>query len=253
VIKLIKAVIWDLYGTLFFSKKNKRAIDPASYDNLKRGMEYLNDNYNLDINPDNGIKYYREIVEKLHNKRVKKQPGLQHPELDIMKLWQIFFSDYLNKAINEKKAREIALNFEKAVNPVYVPQKNINLLKYLLKKNIIQGVLSNCQFYSLKILEEEIGELNRYFEDDLFVLSYKTKAAKPDKKIYEKLLEKIEKKNILPEESIMIGNDLDNDIIPLKKREFNTIYVTDTNDYSEYADYIVHEIRQMYEIFENLI
>ncbi|TYB32128.1 MAG: HAD family hydrolase [Candidatus Mcinerneyibacterium aminivorans] len=254
MIGLIEAVIWDLYGTLFISERGNKVEDPGHHDVLEKGFKAINKRYKVNIDPVEGSKHYKNLEKKLHDKNIKnKDYDINHPELDIRNLWKIFFDTYLNRKITDDKAEEISAFFEKTINPVYLPKENENLLVYLKNNNIKQGILSNSQFYSLELLEDEIENIGEYFDKDLMVLSFREEVGKPDNKIYKVLKKKLRKKKIKPKNCIMVGNDVKNDIEPLKKMGFKTILISTNNQYSEYADYIVNKPRQMYEIFENLI
>ena len=104
------------------------------------------------------------------------------------------------------------------------------------------GIIANQSLGTRQRLEQH-GVL-QYI--DLVIASAEEGVAKPDKKIFEIALERA---NCKPDNAIMIGDRIDNDIIPAKLLGMHTIWIKQgfgqywniTEDV-EKADYVVHSL-----------
>lgn len=107
------------------------------------------------------------------------------------------------------------------------------------------GVIANQSFGTEKRLEK-MG-IRKYI--DLVIASAEEGVAKPDKRIFEIALSRADCK---PEQSVMIGDRIDNDIVPAKAMGMHTIWIKQgfgqywsiTND-GEKADYEVESLMEI--------
>ncbi|MQW23242.1 MULTISPECIES: HAD family hydrolase [unclassified Lactococcus] len=87
-----------------------------------------------------------------------------------------------------------------------------------LHKNYKIGLIANQSSGAKERLEG--WGISEYF--DVIVSSSEAGVAKPDEKIFKLALEKSE---AIPQNAVMIGDRLDNDIFPAKKLGFQTIWI----------------------------
>ena len=92
------------------------------------------------------------------------------------------------------------------------------ILVHLVDKGYKLGIIANQNFGVSERLES--WELSQYF--DVIASSAEIGYAKPDKEIFEKAFELAE---CTAEESVMVGDRLDNDIIPAKALGMKTVWV----------------------------
>lgn len=97
-------------------------------------------------------------------------------------------------------------------------EDTIDVLEDLTSKGYKLGVIAN-QKTGLKNRLEEFGIL-KYF--DIVIASEEVRVSKPDKEIFNLALSKV---NCLPHKCAMIGDRLDNDIIPAIQVGMKTIWV----------------------------
>lgn len=110
------------------------------------------------------------------------------------------------------------------------------------------GIIANQSFGTENRLEK-FGIL-QYI--DLIIASAEEGVAKPDKRIFEIALERA---NCISEQAVMIGDRIDNDIVPAKEIGMSTIWIKQgfgkywkiTND-SEKADYEIHNLSEILDI-----
>lgn len=104
------------------------------------------------------------------------------------------------------------------------------------------GIIANQTAGTMERIEK--WEIAKYF--DAVIASAEAGLAKPDLRIFYMALEQA---NCLPEEAVMIGDRLDNDIVPAKKIGMKTIWVRQgfakyqsINNESERPNYIIDNI-----------
>lgn len=122
------------------------------------------------------------------------------------------------------------------------------VLKALREKGYNIGIIANQSMGTEKRLEN--WGLMKYIK--LVVASAEEGVAKPDKEIFLRALRRAE---CLPENAVMIGDRIDNDIEPAKKLGMKTIWVkqgfavyqTPVNDFQK-ADYAVDRLSDILEV-----
>lgn len=134
----------------------------------------------------------------------------------------------------------------------------VELTKWHKEDEILYGDASKCleilsSRYEIGIIaNQSLGTRQRLEQHgvlqyiDLVIASTEEGVAKPDKKIFEIALERA---NCKPDNAIMIGDRIDNDIIPAKLLGMHTIWIKQgfgqywniTEDV-EKADYVVHSL-----------
>lgn len=124
-----------------------------------------------------------------------------------------------------------------------------DVLKYLSGQGYRIGVIANQSLGTAERLEK--WGLLKYI--DAVATSAELGVAKPDKAIFDKALEMA---GCTAVEAVMIGDRLDNDIIPAKKLGMKTIWIRqgfaiyqNPQNSAEQPDYIVDSLAELKEIF----
>ena len=94
------------------------------------------------------------------------------------------------------------------------------ILQQLKAENFKLGVLSNAPFHQGILSFLEVNEISQYF--DAIATSAQIGFCKPHRRTFEFILEKLESK---PSQSIMVGDDLKNDIYGAQQIGMKTIYL----------------------------
>lgn len=238
-LKNIKAIIFDIYGTLLISSSGDIDQAEISGNNLKIALQeagYAFTEANMDNNEKLTADLLSRFVKLIHqHQHEQRQNGSPFPEVDIRKVWEDVVEYAINSKmlIKEKNADPVKLTFifELLSNRVWPMPGMKEIINYLTKKGYPLGIVSNAQFYTPVMmnffLSDEIsGEENiRNFDADLSVFSYKLLIAKPDKKIFEPVLKNLKSKfGIHPEESVFVGNDMYKDIYTANASGMKTIF-----------------------------
>lgn len=99
------------------------------------------------------------------------------------------------------------------------------------RRNWPLGIASNSQPYTLRELATALDEakLNRdIFNPHLCFLSFENGFSKPDPHVFRLLAARLHRFGIAPEEALMVGDRLDNDIVPASAIGFRVWQLTET-------------------------
>ncbi len=144
------------------------------------------------------------------------------------------FYDYIRKIIEEKNLSEETFDeivnlWNKAKINVDIFPETIEILERLSQKYKLV-LLSNTAEKEGKEVIERFG-LKKYFDE--IILSGSVGLAKPDPRIFELVLEKM---NVKPEQVLMVGDNLNTDIIPARNLGMKGILVDTKKKYPKYED-----------------
>ncbi|WP_198152563.1 HAD family hydrolase [Draconibacterium sediminis] len=266
----IKAVIFDIYGTLLISSSGD--IDQASLnkDNMQKAMEA--GGFELSDCKEETCSFLLDQlqvqVKKQHEEL--KAKGHPYPDVDIFKVWQNMFEAAENKGLlklsgNESWADTIMV-FELISNRVYPMPGMKEVLLEIKKMGLPIGIVSNAQFYTPIIMNYFLtGEFSTdqhidLFEEDLSVYSFKELRAKPDTALFEKFIPVLNSKyNIETSETIFVGNDMLKDVYTATKAGLRTVLFAgderslrlredDVRVKGMFPDFIINDLQQLLKI-----
>ncbi len=220
----IKAVLFDIYGTLFISESGDISLADSDIKRRIRiqAAESALSESGFELRGSSGGEraldaFLREI--ELEHARLKAA-GVDFPEVEIRDIWRKVILQLKKDAVISGKADEAAfsitaLRFELATNRIWPMPGAESLLTVIGKRGIPAGIVSNAQFYTpltfqalFSKTEEELG-----FDTNLIAYSYMLHRAKPSPEIFRPLLEKLEKKRGIGADQVLyIGNDMRNDV-----------------------------------------
>jgi putative hydrolase of the HAD superfamily len=215
--KEIRAILFDLYGTLFISGAGDIAVTPetapaapaASFPGEgEPSLEKL-------------TAFFREAVKRRHEGL--RAAGNAWPEVVVEEIWATYQGP-LPEKWGTPQPRNLALRFELAVNPVYPMPGSLEALRMLQSRGLVLGILSNAQFFSPLLFDaffdaspEELG-----FDPELLIYSYLEGEAKPSPRLFTKARDILARRGIAANETLFIGNDMRNDIVPAADVGFKT-------------------------------
>ena len=134
----------------------------------------------------------------------------------------------------------------KELEILYADTKSV--LSTLYNKGYKLGIIANQLLGTQSRLEK--WQILQYF--DVVVSSAEEGIAKPDLQIFRTALQKADCK---PHNAVMVGDRLDNDIVPANKVGLKTIWVkqgfavySNPQDELEYADYTVNSLTEICDI-----
>ena len=225
----IRAVVFDVYGTLFSSSAGD--ISLVSRDNHEEIMLSVLQNNGIGLGSGKpGQGYYGCFLDTIrqHQDRRRKD-GIQYPEVDIRLVWK----DFLSKLESEEYILPqpspfidgIAVEFEARVNPVQVMPGMCECLASIRKSGRAMSIISNAQFYTPLLFTSLAGKSLKDFgfSGTASVWSYKLLEGKPSRRLYERAATKLgELVALRPDQVLYVGNDIRNDIWPARETGFRT-------------------------------
>lgn len=219
----IRVIAYDFYGTLFISGVGDIGIDDGhvNADLLIETLENSGIKILDDSTGSEGFKVYNQVVEK-YIQSLKKD-GIEYPEPDIRNVWKDVLDvmkskELINYSENNSLADIVSVEFEARMNPVWPMADAVDTLTYFKEKGLIQGIISNSQFYTPIVLEalssHSLAELG--FEKELLHWSFDQNLKKPGLQFYQGFLDKLTdyNKELSPSNVLYVGNDMLKDVYP---------------------------------------
>ncbi|MBW2488970.1 MAG: HAD family hydrolase [Deltaproteobacteria bacterium] len=212
----IECIFFDIYGTLFISEAGDISMARQISPRISK-LKKLIAKFELDVSP-------RELIEKLHRAiearhHQLKQSGSDIPEVEIDIIWQ-----QLLACKDIEQARDFAIEYELIANPVYPMPHLAKLLRACRQQNCQMGIISNAQFFTPLLFEWFLGDdaTALGFGPELIILSYQLGCAKPSPVLFEIAAAAIESRGIARSATLVVGNDMLNDIYPARQIGFQT-------------------------------
>jgi len=222
----IRAVLFDVYGTLFISASGDvDSLKETRVSALGAALGALG----ISTSPDAqaAVDCLAEVIRETHAHM--RERGVGDPEVDIIDVWQRTF----RKLISEGKAstdlsgldwRRLAVEFEVRANPVWPMPGARECLDTLADGGLTLGIVSNAQFYVRHMFSALLGAEPEGlgFQRDLVYFSFEHGHAKPGRTLFEKAAESLRHHGISAKQCLYVGNDMLNDIFPADSVGFRT-------------------------------
>jgi len=224
----IKAVLFDIYGTLFVSKdRDGTSADPSDANTaIREALAAVG--WNHDQVPSAAADRLTAMIRVVH--AAARKQGISHPEVDIEEIWRLTLRTLAMDAssttppLDAEQIRRLAVEFECRTNPVWPMPHAAWCLKTLRESGIQLGVLSNAQFYTKELFPALLGgTTNEFgFAPELQFYSFEFGFAKPGLQLHTAARAALDSLGIRPEETLCVGNDMVNDIAPAVHLGFRT-------------------------------
>ncbi|QJE94244.1 HAD family hydrolase [Luteolibacter luteus] len=215
----IKAILFDIYGTLLGSTAGEIHPDPE----------------------------LRALIAEAHARSPHPFPEVEIREIHALR----------HPGLPVEEIEALALRHERSVNPVEAMPGASETLHALKARGLPLGLVSNAQFYTLPELERCLGPIDTLgIDPGLCFFSYEHLRAKPDPFLFELAKGRLLERGIHATETLYIGNDVRNDIDPAARTGFRTaLFAGDARSLrlrgrrldNSGADHIITELRQLLE------
>jgi FMN phosphatase YigB (HAD superfamily) len=203
----IKAVVFDIYGTLLIAPAGGVKPDPTADLLLRDVLRQFGHEP-----PESPSAALHEAVLRHH-----AAAGVPFPEIDLRVLWREVLS-----LDPDEDVTSLVIALENVWHPsVPMPGAAAFVLR-LARTGVSLGLLSNGQCNTLRSL----GEIRDFFAPELTLLSYQHGVAKPDPALFEMMAERLAGRGISRGETVFIGNDPLQDIVPAATAGFKTALFT---------------------------
>ena len=170
----------------------------------------------------------------------------------------VTYDDFYNKMVEISKYNQSGYNKAlEAYDLKTVPWNSDDEFVYPEAENCLNelskhykiGIIANQNLGS----EERLEKLGLLKHIDLVIASAEEDVAKPDLRIFQIALARADCK---PEEAVMVGDRIDNDIIPANKIGMTTVWIkqgfgsyAEPKTVEEQPDYIVNSLAEITEVF----
>jgi putative hydrolase of the HAD superfamily len=227
-LKGIKAVYFDVYGTILIS-----GTEPMMRKDGNRELVLLEETFK-EFGLDHTQMILKRVIMLLHNlieesHLEKKAKGVDHPEVDIINIWVKIMESLVKEGrispFPEEGIPELLTDFVVRYDDPWLMPYTLEVIKNLQNNGAEIGIISNSQFYTPLTLEalteESMAELG--FKEKSCFWSYSEEVAKPSLEFYRRARKYITGElEIESSEVLFVGNDMLNDIYPAHKAGFKT-------------------------------
>lgn len=226
----IRAVIFDVYGTLMISGSGDLSIALQSDTGtaIRDAFQMIGQTISDDIGSPALSDLFFTTIEESRNHLSAN--GIDYPDIDIRNIWleiweQLYRDDVLPSDPQIVDIPILSNEYECRVNPTWPMPGAMDVLDMLREKGIVMGIVSNAQFFTPLLfnahLHRSLNDLG--FDQRLGFFSYEQKVAKPSPVFFERCMHALyEHHSIRPDETLYVGNDMLNDIWPSRKLGFKT-------------------------------
>ncbi len=203
----IRAVVFDLYGTLLVSSAG--GAPPGRAPDAE-GL------------PGSG-RLLGEAIRR-HQEERRRRKGIVHPEVEIREVWADVLADLGEPPRPREEIEWLVLRHECRVHPTWPMPGAAEVLRELRGAGFLLGIVSNAQFYTLPMVEGLFGgDLDALgFHPELRVFSYEAGEGKPSAALFGRLVERAATLGIAPGEMFHLGNDFRKDVLPARAAGLRT-------------------------------
>lgn len=197
----VRAVLFDVYGTLLVSGAGDIAASPGLMPAIRRAHEAARAN------------------------------GIDGPEVDVREIWR-----EVDPGVREVERH--AVEQELAANPVW-PMPGFPAVLEALRGRVLLGIVSNAQFYTPLTLEALAGRSLEAlgFEPSLCLWSYVLRRAKPSPALFADAARALAQRGVAPGAAVMLGNSAVKDVAPAQAAGLRAIlFAGDARSYAPHAD-----------------
>ncbi len=217
----VKAVLFDVYGTLFVSGSGdvgtaaaKDTAEALTQALIVSGFEGKLEQAGLI-----GKDMLKAEIQEWH--KAGHEAGVDYPEVEISKVWEKIIGTLCNAETLTTVApeldmiRRLALEYECRVNPVYPMPGSLETIRRIKNSGRTLGIVSNASFYTPFLFnaffDQSVEECG--FDPDCCIWSFKELKAKPSTALFPKAGKFLkENHGIDLSETVYVGNDMLNDV-----------------------------------------
>jgi putative hydrolase of the HAD superfamily len=239
----IRALAFDVYGTILVSASGDIDESVISADNLKAALDASGIEL-VDSIPGHQqilteiLDDFKRSIRDYHEAEFSEDKP--YPEINVLEIWEkiILHNQNLNllRFSDPLCIKCFTFIFEVLSNRIYPMPGMKEVINLLAEKGFPLGIVSNAQFYTPVILNFFLhgtisdSEQVQPFDADLTVFSFQHQRSKPDAFLFELLKKQYRQKyGIYADEILFIGNDMFRDIYPAREAGLKTaLFAGDT-------------------------
>lgn len=225
----IRAVVFDVYGTLFSSGVGD--ISLATEQNRDAALREALTAGGFSLDPGSrGIRLDECFLGIVRAQQASRRAeGIEYPEVDIRRVWSAFIGQVREQGLAappvEPDIDTLAVDYESRVNPTQAMPGLAETLGWLQQKDLPLSIISNAQFFTPLLFQAFLRKPLHAcgFSEGCSVWSYLELEAKPSVRLYQKAALQLNREyGLKSSEVLYVGNDLRNDIWPARQCGFRT-------------------------------
>jgi putative hydrolase of the HAD superfamily len=231
--KQYRHLFFDLDHTLWNFEENARVTLQELYLQLQLEQKGVND---FNLFHKNYLAHNEKLWERYRNGFIKQE------ELRIKRMW-LSLLDF--KIADEVLARDLSIRFLDSLptRTILFPYA-LEILQYLTNRNYQLHLITNG-FEKTQHSKLKYSGLDKYFKE--VITSEASSSLKPNKEIFDFAFERTGAK---PEESIMLGDSLEVDIIGAMRAGIDQVFINHQNITTDIIPtYTVTSLKQLEKIF----
>ena len=215
-----RAVLFDVYGTLFLSGSGDISIasEDQSTHPFRRALEHVDTQPSAALTREVSIAYHNTIAEDHASAAAS---GEAYPEVDILSVWRRAVGTL---HLTDDDLQRLAVAYETFANPTW-PMPGAATLLHAAAGVFTIGIVSNAQFYTPLLFPALLGEtINDFgFATQAVAFSWKRRVAKPDARLFDSPLAYLSDRGIDSSRVVYVGNDMLNDVAAARSRGCMTV------------------------------
>ena len=218
----IKAVLFDVYGTLVISGSGDVGVNAAEGRAGAFSAACEAAGTPCADRGEAGVAALRAAIDADH--AAAKARGVDYPEVDIRDVWRAALRELEVTEPRTHTVERLAVEYECRTNPTWAMPHAADVLRELKGRGLLLGIVSNAQFFTPHLFPAHLGDtLEGFgFDPDVRAWSWEHRRAKPGTFLYEHAAETLAGKGIEPHAVLYVGNDLLNDCTPARAVGFRT-------------------------------
>lgn len=219
----IKAIIFDIYRTLL----DVIIHTPERQEKLWQEL-YIRF---FDKKPFISFQSFSKECDRLiawHHEQLMKR-GIMFPEVNWENIVKLALPEVLQ--LKEGEQEEFIFLQSRVWHSVEMYPGAEEFLKFVKENGALLGIASNCQNYTLREMRnvlEKHGLSMSLFNPDLCFYSFKYGFSKPNPHVFQLLNTRLEIVGVKPDEIMMVGDSIENDIIPARQFGWNWWLISDS-------------------------
>ncbi|MEQ1839356.1 MAG: HAD family hydrolase [Verrucomicrobiales bacterium] len=234
----IRAVVFDIYGTLLISgageicpagtewagvvEGSHKDTKPRSEDGEVDAKANFFAREQFGEKGDGFFRVYQETIFRYQEQR--RSFGVAFPEVDIREVWVDTLAALGLPPREPAEIEDLSVRFECSVNPVWTMPGAAGVIEQVRLSGLKMGIISNAQFYTLPVMEGLFGTTldGLGFDPSLQVFSFQVREGKPSRRLFDDLAGKAGECGIEPGQIFYLGNDMSKDVLPARATGFRT-------------------------------
>lgn len=241
----LRAVTWDVYGTLLQVADGRMEFDPRPEIRLQVALEKTIREFNMwnSMTRKPGapweymLQQYRDVLADERLRGGSDVPRGEVPHISLANVWKVLIErlqhkeysyDVLRYGSLEDFSERVAFFFHSALQGTAAYENALKVLRFIPRAGLIQGLLADAQPFTLLQLmralqtQGNLPPIQELFQRELMLFSFSEGVRKPSRSIFEDCAARLARNGISAEEVLHVGTKMTDDLAVAKQVGFRT-------------------------------